>query len=233
MLYQNTGAGTFRNIATSQTRATLDTDNNVRDWVLPDGTKKATYDRKDPARVCTYCGLNFKTRTNKEKHALKCNSATQSSKTAKKTNNFICPYCSRLYKNKEALVLHAGKCDGDNCKTSPLGSITQEGQEVEVIIPDTLNPADPHTTPGLLVYSSRSRHLQSEERARPVNTQILMSEFEAIPEIQALKQRDETHEVNPTEEVLNLIDIEIDPLKEKGVEMDYTEDPKQVEQDKT
>ena len=59
-----------------------------------------------------------------------------------------------------------------------------------------------------------------------------MSEIEAIPEIQALNERDEPHEVSSTEEVINVIDIEIDPLKEKGIEMDYAEDPKQVRQNK-
>ena len=60
-----------------------------------------------------------------------------------------------------------------------------------------------------------------------------MSEIEAIPEILAIGEKNESHEVNPTEEVLNLVDVEDDPLKEKGIEMEYVEDPRQVEQDNT
>ena len=102
---------------------------------------------------------------------------------------------------------------------------------MEIIIPDTLNLSDPHTAPRLPVYSSDSRHLQSEDSAGAVNTQILMSEIEAIPEILAIGEKNESHEVNPTEEVL--IDVKDDPLKEKGIEMEYVEDPGQVEQDNT
>ena len=60
-----------------------------------------------------------------------------------------------------------------------------------------------------------------------MNTHILMSEIEAIPEILAIGEKNESHEVNPTEEVL--IDVEDDPLKEKGIEMEYVEDSRQVD----
>ena len=113
-------------------------------------------------------------------------------------------------------------------RTSPLGSIIQEGQEVEVVLPAIQNPADPYTEPGLSAYSTRPRHLQSEARAGAVQTQILMSEIEALPQIPALDQRDEPHEVSSTEEVINIVDIEIDPIKEKGTTMDYAEDLKQA-----
>ena len=90
---------------------------------------------------------------------------------------------------------HARKCSRDNTRTSPLGSIAQEGLEMEIVIPDTLNISDPHTAPRLPVYSSDPRHLQLGNGASGVNTQILMSEIE----------------LSPAEEVL--IDMEEDPLK--------------------
>ena len=75
--HQSTSETISLNNTANQTRATLDTNASIRDWVLPPyKAKKATYDRKDPARVCIHCGVEFIRRANKAKQDLKCNSTT-------------------------------------------------------------------------------------------------------------------------------------------------------------
>merc|ERR1711867_276244 len=107
------------------------------------------YDKKDPARVCIYCGQGFISRENKRKHDLKCSIEATS---VRSTHSYICCHCAKTYKNQEAMVSHARKCTGDNARTSPIGDIALEGPEIEIVFPDKEYVSDPHTA-GLQTYS--------------------------------------------------------------------------------
>ena len=75
----------------SQDRSTHGTNQDAGEGILPgdrqllDAAKKATYARKDPERVCIHCGSMFKTRANKEKHAMRCSSNSQTLKASRAT----------------------------------------------------------------------------------------------------------------------------------------------------
>ena len=132
---------------------------------LLDAIKRAGYARKDPERVCIYCGASFKTRENKEKHSTRCIRNAQTQKVSRATKEYICVRCSKMYRSKKALIDHADTCEGTMCCTSPLGSITQEGQEVEISVSAVQNSADIYASgPGLSAESAwtRPQHISEQ-----------------------------------------------------------------------
>ena len=136
-----------------------------------------------------------------------CISNTQTLKASRATKEYICPKCSKFYRSKQALIDHAERYEDTMCRTSPLGSIVQEGQEVEITLSAVQNPADPYASgPGLSADWTCPRHIQSETIAVAAQTEVDMAEMEA-PQLPTLDQGREQPEVCAAKEMIDVVGI--------------------------
>ena len=102
------------------------------------------------------------------------------------------------------MVRHTNQCGGQNAHTSPLGNIVSDDQEVEISIPTTAPPQDPHMAG--LQYATPEETQSGEDNSR-VNTESTMSIIdEPTPVLEELDPLQTNEEIDIKENLYKLID---------------------------
>ena len=122
------------------------------------------------------------------------------------------------------MVRHTNQCAGQNANTSPLGSIVSDDQEVEISIPTTAPPQDPHMAG--LQYATPEETQSTEGNSRVSTVAIMSATDESTHVSEELDPLQTNEEIDIKENLYDLIEesiLEKVPLEEYGESTDSDE----------